>query len=541
MIYLSLGSNIGDRAWNIRQACRLLCAQNVSIERVSSFYETAPVGVTDQPAFFNVVLAVTTKHSPQELLAICLDIERQLGRVRLKKWGPRTIDIDLILYHNEVIQTDTLQLPHPYFSVRRFVLTPLAEIAGDEPILNEKTAKQLLDEVTDSSWVRKANAPFKVLFLTLPIGSGHVRAAQAIEQSLLTEAEQGALSVQTFSYDLFASLPQIGVQFFLTAYLKLLRVFPCFYGWLYRWGNRPRQGVASRTVINRLLARKLKPVLAKFHPDLVVATHASAAGAWLQLVHCEPWQDVPLWSIITDFVVHRWWHYPAVSRYFVAHEQMKKALLAAGISAPKVTVTGIPVDSSFQKTDTPSESLKQHLGMEENIPVVLLIGGGDGILPLEPIVHELDQINLPFQLLAVTGRNAQAFERLRECQGKLQHHLQVYSYIENIAELMLVADFLITKAGGMTLAEALSLARPIILYRPLPGQERANASYLEKAKAARIAESPADLKAIFVDLLQNQSAFQETSEAARALGKPLAAHSIAKAICTKLRYFYKIT
>jgi len=130
--YLGLGTNLGDRQGNIQIALRKLAElPTMEIGRVSSLYETAPVGVTDQPDFLNVVAAVRTGLGPLETLDVLLHIENQMGRVRTERWGPRVIDLDLLLYGGERISSPRLTVPHPRLRERAFVLIPLAEIAPE--------------------------------------------------------------------------------------------------------------------------------------------------------------------------------------------------------------------------------------------------------------------------------------------------------------------------------------------------------------------------------------------------------------------------
>ena len=132
--YLSLGSNLGDRPAHLARAVQLLTAvPEVRLVRASSVYETAPQGKTDQPAFLNIALAVETELEPHTLLAHMLQVEQELKRVRTERWGPRTIDIDLLLYGAHRIQTADLEVPHPRMGERAFVLVPLLEIAPDLP------------------------------------------------------------------------------------------------------------------------------------------------------------------------------------------------------------------------------------------------------------------------------------------------------------------------------------------------------------------------------------------------------------------------
>ncbi len=127
--YLGLGSNLGDRESLLRSALERLAADDLVITAVSSVYETAPVGWIDQPDFLNLAAAIATALSPRALLERCLAVEAALGRVRAERWGPRTIDIDVLWYEGVVLQEPALTLPHPRLTERAFALLPLAEVA----------------------------------------------------------------------------------------------------------------------------------------------------------------------------------------------------------------------------------------------------------------------------------------------------------------------------------------------------------------------------------------------------------------------------
>jgi 2-amino-4-hydroxy-6-hydroxymethyldihydropteridine diphosphokinase len=128
--YVGLGSNLGQRAVNLAEALvRLSACPGLRLERLSRVYETAPVGVTAQPSFLNMALAADWAGEPEALLAACLDIERAMGRVRGQRWGPRLIDLDLLLYDGPPLTLPHLQLPHPRLLERQFVLVPLSDIA----------------------------------------------------------------------------------------------------------------------------------------------------------------------------------------------------------------------------------------------------------------------------------------------------------------------------------------------------------------------------------------------------------------------------
>ena len=154
-VYLSLGSNIDDRAVNISRALDALRQRGVRITRESSLYETEPVEFLDQEWFLNSVVEAETELLPLELMTAALAVERSLGRERRIPKGPRLIDIDILLYGDSVIHTPELDIPHPRMTARRFVLVPFAEIAPDalHPALH-KTILELLKETPDRSTVR---------------------------------------------------------------------------------------------------------------------------------------------------------------------------------------------------------------------------------------------------------------------------------------------------------------------------------------------------------------------------------------------------
>ena len=129
-VFIGIGTNIGDRKDNLNRTVKLLGENGKTlIKRVSSIYETAPVGYLDQAAFLNIVVEIETVLDPFELMEFTASIEKVMGRERLIKWGPRIIDLDILLYENEVIKTENLIIPHPRIGERAFVLIPLMEIA----------------------------------------------------------------------------------------------------------------------------------------------------------------------------------------------------------------------------------------------------------------------------------------------------------------------------------------------------------------------------------------------------------------------------
>lgn len=153
-VFLGLGSNVGDRENQLKEAIRLLDEQSgIKVVKVSSFYETEPVGYVDQPDFLNLCVEIQTELSPKAVLERGLAIEQQLHRVRKERWGPRTLDIDILLYGDQIIEEQDLTIPHPRMTERAFVLIPLQEITPNK--VEPRTQTKIKDITVPNETVKK--------------------------------------------------------------------------------------------------------------------------------------------------------------------------------------------------------------------------------------------------------------------------------------------------------------------------------------------------------------------------------------------------
>ncbi len=370
-----------------------------------------------------------------------------------------------------------------------------------------------------------------VLFISAPIGSGHIRAAQAVGHLLKITKPDCRIELCNV-FDFFH--PVLG-QTILKTYLKALNLFPQAYGSVYSWGNESRLALAGREVISQLLARRMVNYINSFQPSVVVCTHATPAGliAWCKQ---KGLLTVPAAAVITDFVVHRLWVYPELEHYFVAHDGMAEYLGKCGIAREAVTVTGIPVGQVFSRAGNREQILKQ-LKLDCGKRTILLMGGGAGLLPMEEILTACRQIDRPMQFIAVAGNNQQLYHKLARLAAGAGHAVRVLGYTDTIHELMSAADLLISKPGGMSTAEALALGVPLIIYRPIPGQEEANTQFLLANRAAVRADSLSDIITILESLfLAAGDELTNLRLRAAGLGRPKAANAIADFLITN--YFY---
>lgn len=371
---------------------------------------------------------------------------------------------------------------------------------------------------------------YKVLFISAPVGAGHVRAAHAVGAAL-TRLAPAIRAEYANVFDFFS--PWLG-RTILGVYLKILDIFPQAYGAAYSWGNTSRLARFGQGIISGYLAGRMAQYLAASRPDAIVVTHATPGGLVAYLAR-QGRLGAPAVAVVTDFVVHRLWVNPELDEYVVAHGALRDYLADNGVPHERSVALGIPVDDKFTAPLTREEAAAR-LGLAAGRPTVLVMGGGAGVMPMAEIVAALDDLALPLNIVTVAGKNAALQERLAALTGRLRHAaLTSLGFVDNVHELMAAADLLVSKPGGMTAAEALARGLPMLIYRPIPGQEEANTRFLTAHGAARRLESAAELAAAVAGLLApNSGELAAMRAAALALGRPGAAEAIAGRLLARL-------
>lgn len=368
-------------------------------------------------------------------------------------------------------------------------------------------------------------APVKMLILAAPLGTGHKMAAATLAQ----EAKRQGFAV--ISADVFTFLPPGIGRIFLAGYQLLLRYWPAGYAALYQWGNRQSGSLKLRTWLNHFLAVRAQKFLDREQPRLVLVTHATPAGILAEYKRRYA-PDLFVAGVITDFVVHKWWLYEGINTYFLATEaaaaQLQQLAAASLPVLPSIRVTGIPIRRHFSRMTY--LYAREQFHWQPGTLVCLLVGGGQGLLPMEEILAKiLAAYPKHLQLVAVTGTNTDLADRLSKYPG-----VTVYGYTEQLPDLLIGADVVVTKAGGVFLAEALAAGTEIILYQPLPGQEQGNAAYFTGQGLASLAKTPEEV----LRFLQNYQKLPEPERADRlqrrqTLARPLAAQDIIRALREK--------
>jgi processive 1,2-diacylglycerol beta-glucosyltransferase len=309
----------------------------------------------------------------------------------------------------------------------------------------------------------------------------------------------------------------------------MVKSIPQMYRYIYDRAERATEIGPFRTWAHQFTASNLRPLLLRERPDVVVCTHAFPCGAMAEYKNAYPGAP-PVVGIVTDFAVHGFWVHEHIDRYVVATEPMRHTLTARGIAAKAIVACGIPVRSQFAPRGEARDLLRERLDLPRDRAIVLLMGGGLGIAPLERMLRALKNVRVPIAAVVVAGRNLRVERRLAQTAEGLDYPVRALPFVDNVYDYMHAADLLVTKPGGLTAAEALVAQIPMVLCRPLPGQEERNARTLVEAGAAIRARRVEDLSEAVDDLLVDCAQRERMVEAARCLGRPHAADEAAAVI-----------
>jgi processive 1,2-diacylglycerol beta-glucosyltransferase len=312
-------------------------------------------------------------------------------------------------------------------------------------------------------------------------------------------------------------------------YLGMVKTIPQMYRFLYNRAERATEVGPFRTWIHQFTAGNLRALMLELRPDVVICTHAFPCGVMAE--YKKLYGDAPpVVGVVTDFVVHAFWIHANIECYAVATEEMRHTLVARGVPRERIVVSGIPVNPAFGDPHPDRTSLRERLGLPVDRSIVLLMGGGLGIGPLETMMQALDKVNAPLCATAIVGRSSRTEQRVLEYAHRIHYPLRVVRFVNNVHDYMHASDVLITKPGGLTSAEALAARLPMVLFKPLPGQEERNTRYLVQRRAALRAKSARDLARTVQSLLTCDEKREEMRTAMAALSKPGAAEEIAGSI-----------
>jgi processive 1,2-diacylglycerol beta-glucosyltransferase len=358
----------------------------------------------------------------------------------------------------------------------------------------------------------------RVLILSASYGSGHAEAARSLAAAFVSRGAEPVV-VDHFRELVHPAFARVSGAI----YYWLLRHAPSVWALGYTLGDRMGPDSPLGLGVPRLGMVRLGQLLETMRPDAVVTVHATPAAAMAALAasgHPVP----PHTTAVTDFVAHSQWMPRPVDRYCVAAEEVRNEFVARGIPPDRVIVTGVPVRAEFSR---PVETIaaRREWGLAPGLPTVVAMAGTQGSLGrLHDVVRALLSRERPLQAVVVAGRD----ERLR---ARLAHlaagsPVQVVGYVEDVRTLLAAADLLVTKAGGMTLAEATATEVPLLLYGTLPGQEVGNERFASRAGIALVARSRGELGRLLDRALTDPDTVERMQGSLRRLRRPDAAAHI---------------
>jgi len=370
------------------------------------------------------------------------------------------------------------------------------------------------------------NMKKKILIFYISQYSGHFHAARALEKGLLSiEPESVIEKIDAFSYT-----NPILEKIINKAYLEVIKKKPEIWGRMYDNPDVMEKTKKTREVLHKFNMQKIKKLLDAHAPDVIFCTQAFPCGMVADYKkRCG--KDLPLIGVLTDHAPHSYWLFDEVNYYIVPFKETRDVLIQKGVSPEKIKVYGIPVDSKFALGGDASLA-KKKLNFNADKRTVLIMGGSQGLGAMEEVTKTLlSSTGREYQIVVVSGANKKLYSRLSKMKTKKKlKDVFILPYVDNVDELMDAANVIITKPGGMTIAETLAKKLPIVIVDPIPGHERMNTDYLVSKGAAIEVKDPDNIDQLIDELFRSEETISQMKKSIEQLAKPNSAIDIAKLI-----------
>jgi processive 1,2-diacylglycerol beta-glucosyltransferase len=364
----------------------------------------------------------------------------------------------------------------------------------------------------------------RILVLSASVGTGHVRAAQAVEKALRVEMPNATVKhvdVLTLTNAAFRRIYGQG-------YLDMAQHAPHITGFIYDLLDKPRttNTDAMRKLLQRANVGKIIDLITSEPWDLFVNTHFMPAELIATLRKKKKLTTKQI-TVTTDFDAHRMWVNEPCDGYTTAVSEAARYLEFFGVDASRIRVTGIPIDPVFATKPDRAQCFEKHGLADDGRPVVLQLAGGFGVGPIAEIYEQILAIEQPIQVVAVAGRNEKAKKQLEGISVPKRHRSKVTGFTTDIDELMCAADVVISKPGGLTTSETLARGCAMAIANPFPGQEIRNSDYLLEMGAAIKINNVPTLRYKLGELLADEKRLKRMQQNATAIGRPRAAFDVA--------------
>ncbi|MBM3250211.1 MAG: hypothetical protein FJZ09_05120 [Candidatus Omnitrophica bacterium] len=364
--------------------------------------------------------------------------------------------------------------------------------------------------------------PKRIILMFISEVSGHRSAAEAIEKAIKSlDPQAEVMGINAFHYT-----NPVSEKIINKIYMGVIQKMPLIWNYLYDNPKISRRLEKIKKKVNRHNSQKLKKLFEEFKPDAVACTQAYPCGmvaGYKEFFN----SGLPLVAVLTDFVPHSYWIYEKVDHYIAPSEDVKLRMAEKGVPQERIKPFGIPFDPKFNEPQDKARICRE-LGLDPGNPIILIMGGSHGLGPINAVIKSLDKLKSPIQEIIVAGANKKLYNSLNKKVSGFNKKILLLGFVDYIHKLMSVSDLIISKPGGVTTAEVLAKKLPMIILKPIPGQEANNTAYLTEKGAAIKVEEPEELGKVVDDLFANPEKLKSLSLACAKIAKPLASMDIAR-------------
>lgn len=363
----------------------------------------------------------------------------------------------------------------------------------------------------------------KIYIFHANAGHGHRKVAEVLRHELLS---RGTSPGEILLEDALDSTPGYFRSAYPAIYFNSVKYTPGAWGWSYETLDLPavsRLAAPFRTLFNRFHGQRLLDRVIRENPDVIICTHFLSAELFATAKKQGKLKS-HLVTVLTDFYPHAVWVNPGTDRYWVMSDEGIDDLKRRGVPEEIITAGGIPVDPSFQPKGRKEELLKRW-EFHPQAFTLLLTSGSFGLGPTEEILTELAAFSDKIQAFVVCGNNRELEARLKTL--KYTFPVRIFGFVDFMPDLMEASDLLIAKSGGSTTCESLVKGVPMVVLKPIPGQETRNASLLKKRNAAFFMEESEEIKTILGSIFKYPQVLADKCRAVRQLAKPQAVSDLA--------------
>jgi len=364
-----------------------------------------------------------------------------------------------------------------------------------------------------------------ILFLFSDTGGGHRSAAEAIIEAIHLDYGDG---INIAMVDILKDYAPRPLNRLPDLYPSMVH-FPQFWGFGYRLSDGRHRGRMLMASAWPYVRKSIRSLVATNPCDLIVSLHALATTPVLRALGTP---RPPFVTVVTDLVsTHAFWYHPQTDLCLVPTDNARQRALRYGLNPESVVVTGLPVANRFYQPAADKRTLKERYGWPLDRAIVLLIGGGEGMGPIEKTATAIAEANLPISLVIIAGRNKDLKNRLQSRSWPIPTY--IYGFVHAMPDFMQAADFLVTKAGPGTISEALNAGLPMILYSRLPGQESGNITYITSEGAGVWAPHVNEIVTAIRYWIEHPTDLEQARRNCQRLARPQAAHQIARLLAEK--------